>query len=196
VGGVLQALGISPIFALSPQAKGRIERLFGVLQDRLIAEMELRNITEIAAANTFLTEHFIAEHNRRFAIKPQGAHRAWRTIPRDVDITRTISFHCQAVVGNDNAVRFGGMVIDIPEGPQRRGYAKAKVEVDQLLDGSWRVYYNDTLTVHTDPTPLKEPIRARPRKKSRARAASEEHWIYMASAVERGHSYCAVKGTY
>jgi hypothetical protein len=49
------------------------------------------------------------------------------------------------------------------------------------------VYYKDTLIAHTDPTPLKEPIRAKPRKKSRARAASEEHWIYMASAAERGH---------
>jgi transposase len=182
VGGVLHALGISPIFALSPQAKGRIERLFGVLQDRLIAEMELRNITEIAAANTFLTEHFIAEHNQRFAVKPQGAHRAWRTIPRNVDIKRTISFHYQAVVGNDNAVRLGGMVIDIPEGPRKRGYAKAKVEVRQLLDGSWRVYHKNTLIAQTDPTPLKEPIRARPRKKPRARAASEEQWVYIASA--------------
>ena len=190
VGGVLQALGISPIFALSPQAKGRIERLFGVLQDRLIAEMELRNITEIGAANTFLTEHFIAEHNRRFAIKPQGAQRAWRTIPKDMDLTRTVSFHYQAVVGNDNAVRLGGMVIDIPEGPRNRGYAKAKVEVRQLLDGSWRVYHKNTLLAQTDPTPVKEPIRARPRKKSRARAASEDQWVYMASAV-RGDIFIA-----
>jgi hypothetical protein len=51
------------------------------------------------------------------------------------------------------------------------------------LDGSWRVYYKDTLIAHTDPTSLKEPIRAKPRKKFRARAASEEHWIYMASAA-------------
>jgi hypothetical protein len=183
VGGVLEALGISPIFALSPQAKGRIERLFGVLQDRLIAEMELEKITEMERANRFLKERFIDEHNRRFAIKPEEAQRAWRKIPRDVDIKRTISFRYHAVVGNDNAVRLGGMVIDIPEGLRQRGYAKAHVEVRQLLDGSWRVYYKDTLIAHTDPTPLKEPIRAKPRKKSRARAASEEHWIYMASAA-------------
>jgi len=60
VGWCLKALGITPIFALTPQAKGRVERLFGVLQDRLIAEMELRGITEMEAGNTFLTEHFIA----------------------------------------------------------------------------------------------------------------------------------------
>jgi transposase len=187
VGGALKSLGITPIFALTPQAKGRVERLFGVLQDRLIAEMGLEKITEMERANRFLKERFIDEHNRRFAIKPEEAQRAWRKIPRDVDIKRTISFRYHAVVGNDNTVRVGGIVIDIPEGPRQRGYAKAKVEVRQLLDGSWRVYYKDTLIAQTDPTPLKEPIRAKPRRKSRARAASEEHWVYMASAVERGH---------
>jgi len=196
VGGCLQSLGITPIFALTPQAKGRIERLFGVLQDRLIAELALRDITEMDAGNRFLAEQFIAEHNRRFAVKSESSQKAWRMIPRDVDIKRAISFHYQAVVGNDNAVRLGGMVIDIPEGPGRRGYAKAKVEVRQILDGSWRVYYKDTLIAQTDPTPLKEPIRAKPRRKSRARATSEEQWIYMASAAERGHFYCTVKGTY
>ena len=183
VGGALKSLGITPIFALTPQAKGRVERLFGVLQDRLIAEMGLRNITEIIKANIFLAGHFIADYNHRFAVKPETAQRAWLKIPRNVDIERTISFRYQAVVGNDNAVRLGGMVIDIPQGPRQRGYAKAKVEVRQLLDGSWRVYYKDTLIAHTDPTPLKEPIRAKPRRKSRARAASEEQWIYMASAA-------------
>jgi len=98
-------------------------------------------------------------------------------------IKRIISFRYQAVVGNDNTVRLGGMVIDIPEGPGQRGYAKAKVEVRQLLDGSWRMYYKNTLIAHTDPTPLKEPIRAKPRRKAKARAAFEEQWIYMASAA-------------
>jgi len=183
VGGALQSLGITPIFALTPQAKGRVERLFGVLQDRLIAEMGLRNITETAVANSFLTNHFIADYNRRFAIDPEVSQPAWRKVSRNVDIKRIISFRYQAVVGNDNTVRLGGMVIDIPEGPHKRGYAKAKVEVRQLLDGSWRVYYKDKLIAQTDPTPLKEPIRAKPRRKSRARAASEEQWIYMASAA-------------
>jgi len=183
VGGALKSLGITPIFALTPQAKGRVERLFGVLQDRLIAEMGLRNITEMAVANTFLADHFITDYNRRFAIDPEVSQPAWRKVPRNVDIERIISFRYQAVVGNDNTVRLGGMLIDIPEGPRQRGYAKAKVEVRQLLDGSWRVYYKNKLIAQTDPTPLKEPIRAKPRRKARARAASEEQWIYMASAA-------------
>jgi transposase len=189
VGGALKSLGITPIFALTPQAKGRVERLFGVLQDRLIAEMELWDIKEISEANIFLKELFIKDYNHRFALKPETAQRAWRRVAKDVDIERTISFHYHAAVGNDNTVRLGGMLIDIPEGPGQRGYAKARVEVRQLLDGSWRVYYKDRLIAQTDPTPLKEPIRAKPRRKPKARATSEEQWIYMASAVERGHFY-------
>jgi hypothetical protein len=100
------------------------------------------------------------------------------------------------MIYKDDKIVIGFIVIDIPEGPRQRGYAKAKVEVRQLLDGSWRVYYKNTLIAHTDPTPLKEPIRAKPRRKSKVRATSEEQWIYMASAVERGHFYCTVKGTY
>ncbi|GAG96689.1 unnamed protein product, partial [marine sediment metagenome] len=76
-----------------------------------------------------------------------------------------------------------GNVIDIPEGPGQRGYAKAKVEVRQLLDGSWRVYYKNKLIAKTAPTPLKEPIRAKPRRKSKVRAASQESWVYIASAA-------------
>ena len=163
-------------------AKGRVERLFGVLQDRLIAEMGLRGITDMDMGNRFLNEQFTAEYNHRFGRAPEMSQKAWRPVPKGLDIDRTISFHYQAVVGNDNTVRLGGMFIDIPEGPGRRGYAKAKVEVDQLLDGSWRVYYKDTLIAHTDPTPLKEPIRAKPRRKSHVRAASDEQWVYRASA--------------
>jgi hypothetical protein len=137
----------------------------------------------MALANIFLTEHFIADYNRRFAIGPAVSQRAWRKVVKPLDIERTISFRYQAVGGNDNTVRLGGIVIDIPGGPRQRGYAKAKVEVRQLLDGSWRVYYKDKLITQTDPTPLKEPIRAKPRRKSRTRAASEEQWIYMASAA-------------
>ena len=136
--------------SLTPQAKGRVERLFGVLQDRLIAEMGLWEIKKISEANIFLKEIFIKDYNHRFSLKPETAQRAWLKVPRNMDIERTISFRYQAVVGNDNAVRIGGNVIDIPEGPGQRGYAKAKVEVRQLLDGSWRVYYKDKLIAQTD----------------------------------------------
>jgi len=79
--------------------------------------MGLWEIKEISEANTFLKELFIKDYNQRFAIKTEIAQRAWRRVAKDVDIEGTISFRYQAVVGNDNTIRLGGMLIDIPEGP-------------------------------------------------------------------------------
>ncbi len=77
VGWALEALGIQPIFALSAQAKGRIERLFGTLQDRLSAELHLAGITTLEAANDFLPG-FTKTYNRRFVLSPRQSEKAWR----------------------------------------------------------------------------------------------------------------------
>lgn len=182
VGLALESLGIRPIFALSPQAKGRVERLFGILQDRLMAEMNLWKIKTFKEANVFLREIYIADHNDRFAVEPQQTQKAWRKATRGLDLPRAISFRYSATVASDNCVRLGGQTIDIPEGPGHRGYAKARVQVHQLLDGSWRVYHKSKLIAETEPTPLKEPIRAKARRRSAAKGSSKESWVYMASA--------------
>lgn len=137
-------VGIKSIAALSPQAKGRIERLFGTLQDRLIAELGLQGVQSLESANPFL-KVFIPKFNRRFAICPRKSEKAWRKVPPELDLDRMISFCYRPVVGNDNSVRIGGLILDLPPGPHRRSYAKAQVEVRQLLNGSWRVYYQDQL---------------------------------------------------
>lgn len=182
VGVALEALGIHPIFALSPQAKGRIERLFGTVQDRLMAELKLAGISTIEAASEFLEQSFIAEFNQRFGVAARESQKAWRRVPQDLDLARIISFCYRATVGNDNSVKLGGIVIDIPEGPRRRSYAKAKVEVRQLLDGSWRVYYGDDLIATHSSTLLQEPLRALQRKKYHTRGAKSYCWVYLASA--------------
>jgi transposase InsO family protein len=181
VGLALASLGIKPIFALTPQAKGRVERLFGILQDRLIADMGLWEIKTFKEANAFLRDVFIADYNNRFAVEPQQIQKAWRKTSRALDLPRAISFRYSAIVASDNCVRLGGQTIDIPEGPSRRGYAKARVQVHQLLDGSWRVYHKNKLIAETEPTPLKEPIRSKARKRSTAKGVSKENWVYMAS---------------
>jgi len=181
VGLALEALGIEPIFALSPQAKGRMERLFGILQDRLIAELRLAGITTLAEANVFL-KSFIKGFNRRFAIHPRESQKAWRKIPKDLDLDRIISFRYRTVVGNDNTARLGGLVIDIPPGPYRRSYAREKVEVRQLLDGSWRIYHRDQLIAKHPSTSLSEPVKALRRRKYSTRGAKDYSWVYLASA--------------
>jgi transposase len=181
VGLALEALGIEPIFALSPQAKGRMERLFGILQDRLIAELRLAGITTMPEANRFL-KPFIKRFNRRFAIHPRESQKAWRKVPQELDLDRIISFRYHTTLGNDNTVRLGGLIMDIPPGPYRRSYAKEKVEVRQLLDGSWRVYHRDHLIAKHPSTSLNEPVRALRRRKYHARGAKDYSWVYLASS--------------
>jgi transposase len=181
VGQALCALGIQAIFALSPQAKGRIERLFGTLQDRLAAELDLAKITTPEAANAFLPT-FIRKFNRRFAIVARQSEKAWRPVPKTLDIDRAISFHYPVKVGLDNTVRLGELILDIPAGPHGRSYAKSHVEVRQLLNGAWRVYYQDRLIAQHPSTSLREPIRALGRNRSATRGAKSYAWIYQASA--------------
>jgi transposase len=179
VGAALEALGIQPIFALSPQAKGRIERLFRTLQDRLIASLRLARITEIAPANAFLPD-FLQAHNARFADPPAQPDPMWRKPPAPRDRERILSLCYPAKVGNDNAVRLDGMILDIPPGPNRRSYAKQPVEVRQLLDGRWRVYYRERVIAQAPATEIAELVRTR-RRRQGIPAAYDDIWTFAAS---------------
>lgn len=180
VGHALRALGIQPIFALSPQAKGRIERLFGILQDRWGAEMGLIKTT-IQEANDRLPG-LITRYNQRFALPARQSEKAWRPVPKTLDLDRIISFHYPAKVSLDNTVRLGGLLLDVPPGPYGRSYAKARVEVRQLLNGSWKIYYQDRLIAKHPSTALREPLRALGRNRSRAKGTKSYNWVYEASS--------------
>jgi hypothetical protein len=160
VGAALEALGIQPIHAQSPQAKGRIERLFGTLQDRLLASLRLADITSIARANDFLPS-FLEAHNVRFAIAAAQPEPVWRTPPTRAQRARILALCYPAKVGNDNAVRLDGMILDIPPGPAKRSYAREQVEVRQP-DGRWRIYHRDR--VIAGPAPRSRVTRTRRRR--------------------------------
>lgn len=169
VGRSLKALGVEIIYALSPQAKGRVERLWGTLQDRLCSELRLAKASTVKEANGVL-EAYRSEFNARFTVPARETASAWRTV-RKLDLVRTCSFFYEATVYNDNTVHIGQRIIDIPPGPGGRSYAKARVEVRQLLDGSWRVYHEDA-AIATAPSTLMGELRAqRHRKRSSASRA-------------------------
>ena len=151
-----------------------------------MAELRLKGIQTIPEANLFLQSIFRKDFNHRFAVKPRDVQKAWREVPKSLDLERTISVRYPATVGKDNTVRLGGLVLDIPPGPQRRSYAKARVEVRQLLNGSWRIYNQDQLIAKHPPTSLREPLRALPRNKHRAKGVKDYHWVYLASAPSPG----------
>ena len=121
-------------------------------------------------ANAVLRE-YAPDHNRRFAVPALDAVSAWRPVRKGLDLERTCSFRYEATVSNDNAVRLAGApVIDIPPGRSGRSFAKARVEVRQLLDGSWRVYLGDQIIAMADRTAPGE-LRALKGNKKRSAAA-------------------------
>ena len=133
LGRVLDGLGIERIDALSPQAKGRVERMWLTHQDRLVSELRLANANTSAEANVVLARYRL-DHNRRFVVKAANSEPAWRKVTTALDLDRIISFRYDCTVRNDNTVRLDGIVIDIPPGPGGRSYAQAQVEVRQLLN--------------------------------------------------------------
>jgi hypothetical protein len=102
---------------------------------------------------------FTGRFNARFARPAADTAPAWRPVPRGLDLDRLCSLYTAATVLNDNTVRIQGTVLQIPPGPGGRGYAKARVEVRQLLDGAWRVYHNDRLLVRVA-APAGPPVRS------------------------------------
>ena len=181
VGRVLKELGIEPIFAHSAQAKGRIERAFGVSQDRLIAELGLHGITDIEEANPWLKEHYIPRHNSHFAKNPQQPGSSFVKVSKR-DRYLKIGFAYESTVTNDNCVSVGGLIIHIPPGKGRRSYARAKVLVRQHIDGAWTVWYKDQKIAAHPPTPFTEPKRPwRRRRKGDPKGAKQMLQVYLAS---------------
>jgi hypothetical protein len=140
VGRALARLGIEHIPAYSPEARGRSERMFGTLQDRLPKELTLAGITTIAAANRFLAEDYLPAHNARFARPPEIVESAFVA----VDPALLVDILCveeERVVSRDNTVSFGRLVLQLPQSPMRRHYVKARVKVRQYPDGRLAVFH-------------------------------------------------------
>ena len=164
VGRALQGLGIHHLVAESPQAKGRIERLWNTFQDRLVAELRLAGITPLAAGNAFLATTFLPAFNAQFAVPPAVAASAYRPVPRGWELARVCAFHYRRQVALDNTVRVEDVILQLAPGPQRRSYARAHADVVQCLDGSWRVYVGERLVGSTPAPPAPGQLRARKRR--------------------------------
>jgi transposase len=146
-GRALDQLGITYIAAQSPQAKGRIERLWGTFQDRLTSELRLARASDIASANQVL-RRFLPDYNRRFGRAPRDAEKAWRPAPENLD--RICCFRHERSVSNDNVVQWDGRRFQIPPQPQRFSFAGAKVQLYESLEGKVSIYYADTRLGLTD----------------------------------------------
>ena len=165
-GQVLRELGIGYIAAHSPQAKGRIERLWETLQDRLVAELRLHGLQSVAAAEAYLPTYLV-DHNRRFAGPPTDPAAGWRRPPRD--LAERLSCRYTRRVARDNTIRLGSRVVQIPRGPHGRSYAGCRVEVRECLDGRLLIDYQGA-RLTTDPALAADFVLV-PRRAQRLRAS-------------------------
>src|SRR6202158_5624510 len=146
-GRALAQLGVTYIPANSPQAKGRIERLWGTFQDRLTSELRLAGATDLPTASEVL-RRFLPDYNRRFGCAPRETEKAWRAAPKD--LSRICCFIHERIVSNDNVVQWAARRFQIPPHPKRFSFAGAKVQLCESLRGGIEIYYGDSKLHHAD----------------------------------------------
>ena len=171
-GRVLEELGVSSIRALSPQAKGRIERMWKTFQDRLKSELRLRQASTLEEANRVL-EWFVEVYNRQFGVDPKQAGNDFRPLSKKCNWDRIFSLKYERVVGNDHVIQFGSVAIQLPAKGGKDGYAGQLVEVSHQLNGELHVWLGQqrlfSMELPLDYTPGRAPRRPAARKKKQPR---------------------------
>jgi transposase len=157
-GRAMQELGVTQVFARSPEAKGRVERANGTFQDRLVAELRLSNASTIEAANSIL-EAFLPRFNERFGVPAAQPETAYRQIDPGVDIEGILCFKERRRVARDNTVQYHGRTLQLFPGSDRRSYARTYVEVQERLDGQMLVHCRGKLLTPGEAPPLATTLR-------------------------------------
>ena len=140
VGRALFRLGIEHIPAYSPEARGRSERMFSTLQERLPKELKLAGITDLETANRFIAEVYLPAHNARFAKPPQIAESAF--VAADAaQLAEILCVEEERVVSRDNTVAWDGLRLQLPQSRLRHHYVKATVKVRQYPDGALAIFH-------------------------------------------------------
>lgn len=132
----MDELGVRLIWAHSPQAKGRVERSFKTHQDRLIKELRLARISDLASANKYLQEVYIPRHNARYAVQPRDPRDAHRPLLRGQDLDRILSIRIKRTLRNDYTVQFERRFLQILASQPLRQRPGNAVWVETRLDGS------------------------------------------------------------
>jgi hypothetical protein len=139
-GRAMARLGIRHIAAYSPEARGRSERMFGTLQDRLVKEMADAGIATMEDANRFLVQTYIPDHNRRFSVEASQAGTAF--IPwSGGDLSEILCHEEERQVGKDNTVSFERLKLQIEPSPLRAHFVKATVTVRRYADHTIGLFY-------------------------------------------------------
>lgn len=171
-GRAMRELGVKIIPAYSPQAKGRVERMWGVLQDRLVVELRLAGAKNIAEANTVL-ERFLTDFNQRFRVEPKSTTNLFRKAPPLERLRRILCIKQTRVVQKDHTISFENLVLQIPPSRHFTSIADRRVDVLQLKDGSIEISFKGRSAARFSPEAVARMMRGRPHLKSDLRSACE-----------------------
>ncbi len=166
-GRALRELGVTQIFAHSPEAKGRVERANGTFQDRLVSELRLAGASTLAEANDVLND-FLPRFDARFAVPASQAGSAYRMPDPGLEIGGVLCHKEQRRVAKDNTVQYHGRTLQLFPDADRSSYAGARVEVQELLDGRLLVSYRGTVLTPQGLLPLLLPYGLRPTRYHRS----------------------------
>lgn len=169
-GRALETLGIGLIRAHSPQAKGRIERVWQTFQDRLVIELRLAGAHTLEEANRVLAV-FLPKFNARFGVPAAQAGLAYRPLATDVDLDGILCFQYERTVAADNTVSFAGRSLQLQPDAQRNSYARGRVAVQERLNGQIVVRYRGQTLLATEAAPSPVTLRARKGSRPSAHAA-------------------------
>ena len=153
----MEELSVQVILARSPQAKGRVERLFKTLQDRLVKELRLRGISTLAEANRYLWEEYLPAHNKRFAVEPRETQDAHRAAPSAARLAAVFTVREERTVQNDYTVRYRNQVYQIGRQQAVRVSPRQRVIVEQRLDGTRHFLYKGVALHVTDVSGMARP---------------------------------------
>jgi len=158
-GRAMRELGITQVFAHSPEAKGRVERANGTFQDRLVAELRLAGASTFAEANTIL-ESFLPRFNQRFGVPATQPEHAYRPIDPGLDIEGVLCIKETRRVARDNTIPYHGRTLQLFPDADRTSYAGTRVEVQERLDGRLLVSCQGKILTPEDAPPLAAQLRA------------------------------------
>lgn len=163
-GRALAQLGIEHIAAYSPQARGRSERAFGTLQDRLVKELAAAGIGDVEAANRFIAETYLPRHNRRFAVAASDPALAFVPLADPGVLDDILCHQSERQVGNDNTVRYRGLVLQLPSVAGRAHFVRTRVRVHAYPGGGLAVFHGPRKVARytacgelIEPTPATKP---------------------------------------
>jgi hypothetical protein len=155
-GRMCQKLDIQILAASSPQAKGRVERIHGVHQDRLIKKLRRKKIASYAAANQYLENEYLLEHNRRFAREAAKAEDYHRRKPTARELRKIFRLETERTISHDWVIRHEGRCLQLQLSHRHYGPTQSKALVCEWEDGAMEVYYRGERVAFTE---LQEPVR-------------------------------------